>query len=86
MRIGDYTIKLSCGACPEAYDVFNLDGEYVGYLRLRHGVFRAYVEDWEVVHVSHPEGDGVFEEDERNYHLENGIIAIANYYKEKQNV
>lgn len=83
MRIGDYTIKLSCGACPEAYDVFNLEGEYVGYLRLRHGVFRAYVEDWGVVHVSHPEGDGIFEEDERDYHLENGVIAIANYCREK---
>ncbi len=38
------------------------------------------------VHTSRPEGDGIFEARERNYHLENGVIAIANYYKEKQNV
>lgn len=85
MRIGNYFLQQHCYACPESYYVYNEDGDEVGYLRLRHGSFSAYAGD-EVVHVSNPEGDGIFEEDERNYHLENGVIAIANYYKEKQNV
>jgi hypothetical protein len=37
----DIELRETCGACPEAYDVF-FDGEYVGYLRLRHGSFRAH--------------------------------------------
>lgn len=81
MRIGDYNLKLR-SVCPEVHDVMDLDGGYAGYLRLDHKVFRAYTSDGEVVYVSNTEGDGVFEEDERNYHLENGVIAIAKYYRE----
>ena len=38
--INGYRLILTCGACPEQYDVFDGDRQ-VGYLRLRHGHFRA---------------------------------------------
>ena len=41
MQILDYVLKMTCGACPEQYDVFDSEGKQVGYLRLRHGGFRA---------------------------------------------
>jgi hypothetical protein len=34
------TLVLTCAACPEQYDVFFEDFQ-IGYLRLRHGSFRA---------------------------------------------
>ena len=40
--IAGYELSLTCFACPEQYDVFRA-GERVGYLRLRHGCFRADV-------------------------------------------
>lgn len=85
MRIGNYFLRQECDVCPESYYVYSADGDEIGYLRLLDAVFSAYVGD-EFVHVSCPEGDGIFEEDERDYHLENGVIAIAKYYREKQNV
>lgn len=33
MKIGNFTLEQTCGACPEQYDVFK-DGEPVAYLRL----------------------------------------------------
>lgn len=83
IRIKGYDLKLTCGACPEQYDVF-LDGSKVGYLRLRHGRFRADVPDCggETVHSSYPNGDGIFDEDERDYHLNAAIDAIDERLKE----
>lgn len=83
MQIGNYTLKALTGACPEAYDVYDEEGHWAGHLRLRHGVFRASAEDGEIVHISHPDGDGIFESHERIYHLENGVDAIAKWNKEK---
>lgn len=34
-----FQLNLTCGGCPEQYDVFS-GGQYVGYIRLRHGYFR----------------------------------------------
>ena len=85
MRIGAYILQLR-SVCPEVHEVRDLDGEYAGYLRLDRKVFRAYTSDGEVVYVSTTEGYWFLEDDERDYHFENGIIAIDNYYKEKQNV
>ena len=67
----------TCGACPEQYDVFQ-DDELVGYLRLRHGYFRAHLggPGGEVVYESRTNGDGIFESDEREYHLERAKSAI----------
>ena len=75
----------TCGACPEQYDVF--DGEkLVGYLRLRHGYFQARFGDVDgpVVYDAHTRGDGMFERDEREYHLEKAKSAIRAETASKQ--
>lgn len=77
IRIKGYDLKLTCVACPEQYDVF-LNGTQVGYLRLRHGRFRADFPDCggETVYSAYPNGDGIFEDSERDYHLNAAIEAI----------
>lgn len=59
-------LRLTGSACPEQYDVL-LGGVEVAYLRLRHGVFRvkAGSETFEAA----PDGDGVFDGDERIHFL-----------------
>lgn len=69
-------LVLTCGACPEQYDVFYNDTE-IGYLRLRHGRFYAeYVPNNEIVYVDFPIGDGIFEEGEREEQLTKAIKAL----------
>ena len=67
-------------ACPEQYDVFDSTGNKVGYLRLRHGHFRADVPDCggETVYRSSTKGDGTFLEGERESELRNALLAIKN--------
>ena len=71
-------LEQTCGACPEQYDVYDNDDQLVGYLRLRHGHFVARYPGvgGEVVYEAHPQGDGIFEPDERDYHLERAKVAI----------
>lgn len=76
--IKNLKFKMTCGACPEQYDVFKNE-DYVGYVRLRHGYL--YVSDpnddevlWSNANPSDEdiivEGDGIFHsEDEREYFL-----------------
>lgn len=73
------------GDCPEQYDVFDENNNQVGYLRLRHGRFTAEVPDvgGALVYTAHPEGDGMFDEDERNYYLQNAVEAIKLYLNSK---
>jgi hypothetical protein len=68
----------TCLACPEQYDVFAESGEKVGYLRLRHGLFRAAVPDCggKVVYESWTNGDGMFDDDERELELRLAVLAI----------
>lgn len=75
-----YTLDETCGACPEQYDVY-LNGKIVGYFRLRHGSFTVEVcttgiWEWGNVYEAHPKGDGIFEDDERDYFLIEGLRAI----------
>ncbi len=81
MNILGYKLIRTCYACPEQYDIFK-DGEMVGYFRLRHGYF--YVETPccgdKLVYESHPEGDGIFEDHEREKYLTLGIQAIDNHF------
>lgn len=77
-----YKLDETCSACPEQYDAF-LDGELVGYFRLRHGYFTVEFcrnpdgeEVWEGVYDAEPKGDGIFEEDEREFYLMEGLKAI----------
>lgn len=72
----------TCSACPEQYDVFDNNGVQIGYLRLRHGYFRADVPECgdKTVYESHTKGDGIFDDDERDQELANAIAAIKDYY------
>ncbi len=73
----------TCIACPEQYDVFDAEGNQVGYLRLRHGYFRADVPDCggKTVYEANTEGDGMFEANEKYDHLQKATIAIINNLK-----
>lgn len=68
----------TCGACPEQYDAF-LGDKQVGYLRLRHGLFRVEFEHCggETLLQANTKGDGIFEEDEREYWLNTAKDLIA---------
>lgn len=72
---------LTCGACPEQYDVFDLENNQVAYFRLRHGSFNVSVPDvgGECVYSAYTKGDGLFEEDERMHHLTKAIEAVQTY-------
>lgn len=72
------TLHKTCIACPEQYDAFDEDGEMVGYLRLRHGVFRVHYPNVgdTVVYEAKTIGDGCFDEDERETHLRLAVHAI----------
>lgn len=77
--IGRYRLICTCGACPEQYDVYDeVTKKQVGYLRLRHGYFRADLDDCggETVYEAETNGDGIFDEDERMPQLHAAIAAI----------
>lgn len=78
MTICGLTLKQTCGACPEQYDV--LDGDdVIGYFRLRHGHFTAeYVrgDHHILVYSSCPMGDGEFEDYEREFQLTCAVIEL----------
>jgi hypothetical protein len=73
----DYILTLTCDSCPEQYDV-ELEGQEVGYLRLRHGLFTAQFPDVEgrEVYEAETDGDGYFTDEERDRHLRAAIEAI----------
>ncbi len=76
-----YRLVCTCGACHEQYDVFDeVAKTQVGYLRLRHGYFRADLDNCvgETVYEADTCGDGVFDEDERMPHLNAALVAIEN--------
>jgi len=80
INIKGYTLVQTCAMCPEQYDVFK-DNEPVGYLRLRHGWFRAdypciCYNGGETVYEAYPKGDGEFIEEEREHYLTEAINAI----------
>ena len=75
-------LVLTCPACPEQYEVFDDNTrEQIGYLRLRHGWFRADVPECggETVYEASPHGDGAFDEDERMGYLTDAVKAIQAY-------
>ncbi len=75
-----YTLTMTCGACPEQYDVTlgDEDGAQVGYLRLRHGEFTVDAPDVDgrEIYCALPAGDGMFEDDERDGYLQRAVGAI----------
>jgi hypothetical protein len=73
-------LVMTCGACPEQYDVFMKDGTRIGYLRLRWGCFRADYPDAGGKTVYEAElGDGMsgsFTKEERVQHLPAAVKAL----------
>lgn len=82
IMIHGYRLVRTCGACPEQYDVLDSQGNQVAYLRLRHGSYTVSAPDvsGEVIYQAFPQGDGIFEDDERVEHLEESIKHIQRYY------
>ena len=77
MNILGIELVCTCGACPEQYNAF-IDGEMVGYFRLRHGRFRVdYPDSGGATLLSEATiGDGIFDESERMDCLTRGCKAI----------
>lgn len=83
-EINGYRLVCTCSVCPEQYDVY-IGMEQVGYLRLRHGHFRADYPDvgGHEVYSADTVGDGCFDSaEERATHLTAAIAAIDAYRKE----
>jgi hypothetical protein len=83
LEINGYKLVCTSMACPEQYDVFNEAGSRVGYLRLRHGWFRADCPSvgGDTVYESHPEGDGTFNDKERIPEITKALDAIREYWE-----
>lgn len=82
----EFKIRLeqTCGACPEQYDAFHsVTGEKIGYLRLRHGYFRAEYKG-DIVYETYPRGDGCFESDERDQYLHRACESIRKAHLQKE--
>jgi hypothetical protein len=76
--IDGYKLFCTCPACPEQYDVFDNNNTKVGYLRLRHGWFRADYPECgaETIYEAHPIGDGSFVKHERIGYLTAAVRAL----------
>lgn len=85
MTIENIRLEKTCEACPEQYDAF-IGDKQVGYLRLRWGTFTVNYPDvkGEEIYSAEPEGDGMFEEEERSTFLEQAKMAILNKINEAQ--
>ena len=75
-------IVQTCAACPEQYEVF-LNDEQIGYLRLRHGTFRADYPDCggDTVFTVETDGDGVFIDRERLPLMTQAVSALLQRHK-----
>lgn len=80
-------LRKTCSACPEQYDAYDENGTQVGYLRLRHGMFRVDCPDvgGETVFRASPNGDGIFEEAEREFYLTEAKTAIQGWMERRDN-
>ena len=81
--IEGHRLICTCSVCPEQYEVFHEQSrQHIGYLRLRHGHFRADYPDCggESVYETDTKGDGCFENDERMEHLTNAVRALSRRY------
>ena len=84
----DITLTLTCFACPESYLAFvateaHIAELQVGYLRLRHGRFTVECPDsgGQRVFESETEGDGLFDDSEREKFLTMAIEAIRLWHE-----
>lgn len=84
-----HVIKLvkTCEASPEQYDAVSPDGTRVGYLRLRWGYFSVTCPGigGEQVYDSYTNGDGLFDDDEREHELAQATRAIMDWVERQDN-
>jgi hypothetical protein len=77
---------MTCSVCPEQYEVFDENTrDQIGYLRLRHGWFRADAPKCggETVYEAYPIGDGCFDnDDERIEYLTKAVRAIQEHRRQ----
>ena len=77
-----WELRLTCGACPEQYELYDKHQRIAGYFRLRYGSFYVAFPDvgGEVVYQHEYHGDpllGVFPDQEhRVFHLQRGVDAV----------
>ena len=80
-EINELVFVKTCGACPEQYDVFDSNGNQVGYVRLRFGYLQVDYPDYdgEVIydHEFSDEWKGSFTEEEREHYLKEIAEAIS---------
>ena len=64
---------------PEQYNAFDEAGNQIGYLRLRHNWFRVDfpTNGGETIFEARPKGDGIFEDDERDFYLQKAYDSIV---------
>lgn len=80
-------LERTCYACPEQYDAYDKYGNEIAYLRLRWGYFRVECPfGGEIVYSAETEGDGMFEDGERDYYLDKAKEAIADYYNKNSTI
>lgn len=84
IKKSDIKLECTCGACPEQYNA-TLNGEVVGYLRLRHGCFTVHYlhASGEQIYSACPIGDGIFEHNERDGYLRKAVKAIVKKLREE---
>jgi hypothetical protein len=82
IALNGYTLKRTCEACPEQYDVF-IGEQKVACIRLRHSKLTCTVPDVGgiVVYSAMFEGDdvGIFAQSERYYYLSECVDAITRF-------
>ena len=77
VQIDGIRLVCTCTTTPEQYDAF-IGEQRIGYLRLRHGAFTV---DWpdvggELVYEAAPNGNGNFDDDEREHYLTEAVRAL----------
>jgi hypothetical protein len=77
----DIILEQTSVACPEQYNAC-YNGRAIGYLRLRHGVFYANY-NGKTVYMTSTIGDGIFDSDERDEHLNKAKKKIAKAYNKE---
>lgn len=87
IKPAELRLEMTCRICPEPYDVFGKDGQYLGYLHLRGGFFtvnclRPGDKFEEPISEYSPEGWHAFHSDqERSAYLAIARRDIAEFYR-----
>ena len=80
-EINGLTLKMTCTAFPEQYDVFDKNYNQVGYIRLRNGWLYCSIPDCsdDIIYEAYPNGaDGCFVSDKQRSHYLKVITNLLN--------